>query len=191
MVSRPLRQPLMPPRHTSPAERVSPTTILFPGTKSGRRTRGTPRHAAKAPRWPRKKFSMRASRQKRRKIWREKLGTATKAINGRWARPMMTWPKCPNRRAPGRRAACAGEDRPRPVGAGAGGRRCGGSGWGRRDSRAPQPWRANGWRSTSGTEPAYRAETANRIQLRGSLRRPRTRQAGLHEHPFGRLMADA
>src|SRR5450755_551725 len=38
---------------------------------------GMPFHAANAPRWPRRKFSMRASRKKRRKMWREKLSTMT------------------------------------------------------------------------------------------------------------------
>src|ERR1700722_8626684 len=43
---------------------------------------GTPFHAANAPRWPRRKFSVRASRKKRRKTCREKLSTKTKAIKG-------------------------------------------------------------------------------------------------------------
>ena len=38
--------------------------------------------------WPRRKFSMRASRKKRRKIWREWLSTMTNAISGRRARPI-------------------------------------------------------------------------------------------------------
>ena len=58
-------------------------------------TRGQPCHAVKAPTWPRRKFSMRASRKKRRKIWREKLSTMTNAINGRRARPIARCPKCP------------------------------------------------------------------------------------------------
>ena len=36
---------------------------------------------------------MRASRKKRRKMWREKLSTMTNAIKERRARPIVMWPK--------------------------------------------------------------------------------------------------
>ena len=56
-------------------------------------TRIHPCQAVKAATWPRRKFSIRASRKKRRKICREWLSTMTKAISGRRARPISRCPK--------------------------------------------------------------------------------------------------